>query len=146
MSLFENLVRQAMQARPELAAVQAVVEKELLHHDILREMAAGGFPAGLNEGHPLEKELSLTPRLPAGMTADSTRRVGTALCLGVRPFSRCSILKGWDHLAQGCKWQSLRGWADWECPDAPGAGGTARKRPRFKTHSEKAKARPIMTA
>ncbi|MEI6783931.1 MAG: nucleotidyl transferase AbiEii/AbiGii toxin family protein [Verrucomicrobiota bacterium] len=47
MSLFENLVRQAMQARPELAAVQAVVEKELLHHDILREMAAGGFLAGL---------------------------------------------------------------------------------------------------
>ena len=36
-----------MQARPELAAVQAVVEKELLHHDILREMAAGGFLAGL---------------------------------------------------------------------------------------------------
>jgi len=36
-----------MQARPELALLRAVVEKELLHHDILREMAAGGFLAGL---------------------------------------------------------------------------------------------------
>jgi predicted nucleotidyltransferase component of viral defense system len=47
MSLFDRLVRQAMQARPELTAVQAVVEKELLHHDILREMSAAGMLAGL---------------------------------------------------------------------------------------------------
>jgi predicted nucleotidyltransferase component of viral defense system len=36
-----------MQARPELAAVQAVVEKEVLHHDILREMSGAGLLAGL---------------------------------------------------------------------------------------------------
>ena len=47
MSLFDRLVGQAMQARPELTAVKAVVEKELLHHDILREMSAAGLLAGL---------------------------------------------------------------------------------------------------
>jgi predicted nucleotidyltransferase component of viral defense system len=47
MSLFDRLVRQALQARPELTAVKAVVEKELLHHDILREMSAAGLLAGL---------------------------------------------------------------------------------------------------
>jgi len=47
MSLFDRLVGQALQARPELTTVQAVVEKELLHHDMLREMSAAGFLAGL---------------------------------------------------------------------------------------------------
>lgn len=47
MNLFDRLVLQAMQARPELTAVKAVVEKELLHHDILREMSAAGLLAGL---------------------------------------------------------------------------------------------------
>jgi len=44
--LFDRLVRQAMQARPEFT-VKAVVEKELLHHDILREMSGAGLLAGL---------------------------------------------------------------------------------------------------
>jgi predicted nucleotidyltransferase component of viral defense system len=47
MSLFDRLVSQALQARPELTAVKAVVEKELLHHDILREMSGAGLLAGL---------------------------------------------------------------------------------------------------
>src|ERR1039458_2187527 len=47
MSLFDRLVLQALQAKPELNAVKAVVEKELLHHDILREMSAAGLLAGL---------------------------------------------------------------------------------------------------
>lgn len=47
MSLFDRLVLQALQAKPELTAVKAVVEKELLHHDILREMSAAGLLAGL---------------------------------------------------------------------------------------------------
>ena len=47
MHLFERLVRQAMQATPELASLRAVVEKELLHHDILREMNAAGLLVGL---------------------------------------------------------------------------------------------------
>ena len=47
MSLFDRLVSQALQARPELTVVKAVVEKELLHHDILREMSAAGLLGGL---------------------------------------------------------------------------------------------------
>lgn len=47
MSLFDSLVDQAMSTRAELALLRPVVEKELLHHDILREMSAAGLLAGL---------------------------------------------------------------------------------------------------
>ena len=47
MSLFDRLVSQALHARPELTAVKPVVEKGLLHYDILREMNAAGLLAGL---------------------------------------------------------------------------------------------------
>jgi predicted nucleotidyltransferase component of viral defense system len=47
MNLFDQLVQQAMKTKPELHAVRAVVEKELLHHDILREMSAAGLLADL---------------------------------------------------------------------------------------------------
>jgi len=46
-SLFDRLVEQAMGTKPELVPVRAVVEKELLHHDILREMSVAGLLAGL---------------------------------------------------------------------------------------------------
>ena len=42
MSLFDRLVAQALQGQAHLAPLQPVVEKELLHHDILREMSAAG--------------------------------------------------------------------------------------------------------
>ena len=47
MNLLDSLVSQALKNRSELAALQAVVEKELLHHDILRELSAAGLLAGL---------------------------------------------------------------------------------------------------
>jgi predicted nucleotidyltransferase component of viral defense system len=47
MNLFDRLVQQAMQATPEMGSLKAVVEKELLHHDILREMNAAGLLTGL---------------------------------------------------------------------------------------------------
>ena len=47
MNLFDRLVQQALQARPGLSALQAVVEKELLHHDILREMSEAGLLSNL---------------------------------------------------------------------------------------------------
>lgn len=47
MSLFDQLVNQALQTRADLSPLRSVVEKELLHHDILREMAAAGLLAGL---------------------------------------------------------------------------------------------------
>ncbi len=43
MSIFEQLVDQAMRSQPQLAPLRVVVEKELLHHDILREMNRAGF-------------------------------------------------------------------------------------------------------
>jgi predicted nucleotidyltransferase component of viral defense system len=43
MSIFKQLVDQAMRSQPQLAPLRIVVEKELLHHDILREMSRAGF-------------------------------------------------------------------------------------------------------
>lgn len=43
MSIFEQLVDQAMRGQPQLAPLRVVVEKELLHHDILREMSQAGL-------------------------------------------------------------------------------------------------------
>jgi len=47
MSLFDQLVDEALKSRAELATLRSVVEKELLHHDILREMSEAGMLAGL---------------------------------------------------------------------------------------------------
>lgn len=43
MSLFDSLVSQALKSQGELAPLRVVVEKELLHHDILREMSTAGL-------------------------------------------------------------------------------------------------------
>lgn len=43
MNLFDLLVTQALQSNQELSPLRVVVEKELLHHDILREMAEAGL-------------------------------------------------------------------------------------------------------
>ena len=43
MSLFDQLVAEAMLNQSHLAPLQVVVEKELLHHDILREMSRAGL-------------------------------------------------------------------------------------------------------
>lgn len=47
MSLFDRLVTEALRNQGELAPLRAVVEKELLHHDILREMSAAGLLSNL---------------------------------------------------------------------------------------------------
>ncbi len=47
MGLFDQLVDEALRSRADLATLRPVVEKELLHHDILREMGAAGLLAGL---------------------------------------------------------------------------------------------------
>ena len=47
MSLFDRLVDEALRTRADLASLRPVVEKELLHHDILREMSEAGLLAGL---------------------------------------------------------------------------------------------------
>ncbi|MFM2167631.1 MAG: hypothetical protein RIS79_2002 [Verrucomicrobiota bacterium] len=47
MSLFDQLVDEALRSRADLGTLRPVVEKELLHHDILREMSSAGLLAGL---------------------------------------------------------------------------------------------------
>ncbi len=47
MSLFDRLVDEAMHNQQGLVPLRVVVEKELLHHDILREMSSSGLLAGL---------------------------------------------------------------------------------------------------
>ena len=47
MNLFDRLVDEAIKSRADLATLRPVVEKELLHHDILREMSASGLLSGL---------------------------------------------------------------------------------------------------
>lgn len=47
MSLFDQLVDEALNRSADLATLRPVVEKELLHHDILREMGEAGLLADL---------------------------------------------------------------------------------------------------
>ncbi len=47
MSLFDQLVDEALKSRSDLTTLRPVVEKELLHHDILRELSEAGLLAGL---------------------------------------------------------------------------------------------------
>jgi len=46
-SLFDRLVDEALQAQANLAVLRPVVEKEIIHHDILREMGRAGLLSGL---------------------------------------------------------------------------------------------------
>lgn len=39
----DQLVNEALRARADLSSLRPVVEKELLHHDILREMSEAGL-------------------------------------------------------------------------------------------------------
>lgn len=43
MTLFDQLVDQSIKAHPDLVTLKPVVEKEILHADILREMNSAGF-------------------------------------------------------------------------------------------------------
>ena len=47
MSLFDQLVDEALRNQQGLSTLRIVVEKELLHHDILREMSRAGLLATL---------------------------------------------------------------------------------------------------
>lgn len=47
MSLFDDLVTEALKSNKSLSPLRVVVEKELLHYDILREMADAGLLKGL---------------------------------------------------------------------------------------------------
>ena len=101
MNLFDQLVAEALRARADLAPLRPVVEKELLHHDILREMAAAGLLRGLTfiggtclracHGSPcLSEDLDFTGGSSfqagdlASLAAVLPQRIGTRYGLPVR--------------------------------------------------------------
>lgn len=47
MNLFDHLTREALRNTPDLGLLRSVVEKELMHHDILRELGESGVLRGL---------------------------------------------------------------------------------------------------
>ncbi|MDX9802179.1 MAG: nucleotidyl transferase AbiEii/AbiGii toxin family protein [Spirochaetia bacterium] len=47
MNLFDSLVEEAIKSSEQLAGLRTVVEKEILHHDILREMGRAGYLSNL---------------------------------------------------------------------------------------------------
>jgi predicted nucleotidyltransferase component of viral defense system len=47
MTLFDQLVGEALRSRGDLTTLRPVVEKELLHHDILRELSGAGLLTSL---------------------------------------------------------------------------------------------------
>lgn len=47
MNLFDKLVSEALSNKPDLAGLRSVVEKELLHHDILRTLQENDLLSGL---------------------------------------------------------------------------------------------------
>ena len=68
MSLFDQLVDQALESRADLSVLRPVVEKELLHHDILREMSEAGLLAGLTFiGGTCLRACYGSPRLSEGL-------------------------------------------------------------------------------
>ncbi len=88
MSLFDRLVEQALREQSDLAPLRAVVEKELLHHDILREMAESGLLHQLTfmggtclracyGSNRLSEDMDFTGG--AGFDRDELSRLGTLL-------------------------------------------------------------------
>lgn len=76
MSLFDDLVNEALRSRADLATLRPVVEKELLHHDILREMSGAGLLAGLTFiGGTCLRACYGSPRLMPGMKQDFLREI-----------------------------------------------------------------------
>ena len=73
MSLFDQLVDEALRSRTDLATLRPVVEKELLHHDILREMSGAGLLAGLTFiGGTCLRDCYGSPRLSPRNASTST--------------------------------------------------------------------------
>ena len=90
MSTFDDLVSAALANRPDLAGLRPVVEKELLHHDILRELNDGAllepltFMGGtclrLCYGSPrLSEDLDFTGTIDDQTAADQLKRLGRIL-------------------------------------------------------------------
>ena len=86
MSRFDAIVQEALRARPDLVMLRTVVEKELLHHDILREMGhadllrdlvfIGGTCLRLCYGSPrLSEDLDFTTAMDPGTVQERLSRL-----------------------------------------------------------------------
>ncbi|MFW5842544.1 MAG: nucleotidyl transferase AbiEii/AbiGii toxin family protein, partial [Spirochaetota bacterium] len=90
MNRFDEVVQEALRERSDLAVLRPVVEKELLHHDILREMGTAGllrdlvFMGGtclrLCHGSPrLSEDLDFTTSLEPSLLMDRLANLGPTL-------------------------------------------------------------------
>ena len=88
MNMFDQLVGEALRDLPHFSSLRIVLEKELLHHDILREMSRAGFLRDLTfiggtclracYGSPrLSEDLDFTGG--ADFSRDSLRKLGKVL-------------------------------------------------------------------
>ena len=91
MSLFDDLVEGCLKERPDLVTLRTVVEKEILHHDILRIMNRGGllrhlvFIGGtclrLCHGSPrLSENLDFATSLPSERLRSELSGLGSMIC------------------------------------------------------------------
>jgi predicted nucleotidyltransferase component of viral defense system len=87
-NLFDKLVEQALKNQPKLSTLRVVVEKELLHHDILRVLSHSNLLANLTfiggtclracyGGIRLSEDLDFTGGI--GFTRDSLSQLGYIL-------------------------------------------------------------------
>jgi predicted nucleotidyltransferase component of viral defense system len=94
MSRFDDVVQEALRERPDLTVLRPVVEKEVLHHDILREMGNAGllrdlvFMGGtclrLCHGSPrLSEDLDFTTALEPDFLLERLSSLGPILETGL---------------------------------------------------------------
>ena len=78
MNLFDQLVGEAFRSRGDLTTLRPVVEKELLHHDILLELSGAGLLTSLNFNGGTCLRASYGSPLPSARTASKTVISGTS--------------------------------------------------------------------
>lgn len=93
MNLFDRLVEQAMQSEQALGTVRPALEKELLHHDILREMSRNGLLTGLTFiGGTCLRACYGSPRLSEDLDFAGGRGFDPARLSGLKPLLEETLL------------------------------------------------------
>ncbi len=92
MNLFESLTLEALRNQEDLASLRIVVEKELLHHDILRTMAAKGLLSDLTFiGGTCLRACFGSPRLSEDLDFTSGRNFDRAVLHELGPILVASL-------------------------------------------------------
>ena len=93
MNLFDRLVEQAMQSERALGTVRPALEKELLHHDILREMSRSGLLRGLTFiGGTCLRACYGSPRLSEDLDFAGGNEFDPARLSGLKPLLEETLL------------------------------------------------------